>query len=279
MPDKKSLGTYESKLNFSDEETKTINNSPNKEIERNRVILSKIDFVDTSFYAYIASLNRERRGTSLFSRVSVIGLTTASAILTPVATKSILSGTAAAVAGTDVAVSSEIYDDLNSTAIITQMLASRKRISERIKVGMGKLIADYPVYVAELDIMDYFRAGSYLMASTELITSASASSETSLTNTLRLNYGRSENAEKIRTWLLKPDPDPNRKGKYIQDKIRLEILIKWLNENSRFINAINQKSGVEVKSITDKMIDVFLFGDTYSDLQNEFVEKNGLISK
>lgn len=248
-----------------------------KKALRNAAAGAALGRIDQAFHKFISDVNREKRATSLVSRVAVIGLSAAATIVTPPGTKEILAGTATAVAGSEAALKSEVYDDLTTTAIIAQMVASRKRVGDELRANLTKSAEDYPLELAELDWRNYYLAGTVLAAQVELVGSATASSNTTVGETYKGSFAGDAPAKTIRGWLFQQDPEkPN---EVVVNKERKAQLIKWLTDDDRLKKAIMKAAGTAPDEIGDLEMTAFLYHEQYADIRKEFVEKSGLIAK
>ena len=108
--------------------------------------------MDMQYTVYEAALTRERQGVGFGAALATIGLTTASTLVTAVATKDILTGTAGAVTGARAAYDNDILFAHSVQWIQTQMRAQRARVAERLLAGMRMSTTDYPLAMALSDL-------------------------------------------------------------------------------------------------------------------------------
>jgi len=128
---------------------------------RNDWLAGRMYAMDMQYTAYEAGLTRERQGVGFGAALATIGLTTASTLVTAVATKDILTGTAGAVTGARAAYDNDILLAHGVQWIQTQMQAKRAEVKARILAGMRLSTIEYPLAAALSDLEAYYRAGTF----------------------------------------------------------------------------------------------------------------------
>jgi hypothetical protein len=128
---------------------------------RNDWLGGRMYAIDMQYTAYEGALTRERQGVGFGAALATIGLTTASTLVTAVATKDILTGTAGAVTGARAAYDNDVLLAHGVQWIQSQMRAQRARVAQRILIGMRQSSRDYPLAAALSDLEEYYRAGTF----------------------------------------------------------------------------------------------------------------------
>jgi len=134
---------------------------PSRRRLRNDWIGARMYAIDIQYTPYEAALTKERQGVGFGAAATTIALTTASGLVTPVATKNVLTGLAGFVTGARAAYDSDILLAHSVQWIQTQMEANRADISSRILKGMKLSTTDYPLAAALSDLEAYYRAGTF----------------------------------------------------------------------------------------------------------------------
>jgi hypothetical protein len=129
-------------------------------IIRNEIIAQRMYAVDVQYSQYEASLTRESQQVGFAAVTTAEGLTTASTLVVPAATKSILSALATAVLATRGHYNSEILLAQTMRTIQKQMRASRAKVATQISARMAQSVADYPLSEALGEVEEYYRAGT-----------------------------------------------------------------------------------------------------------------------
>ncbi len=139
---------------------------------RNDWLAGRMYAIDMQYTVYEAALTRERQGVGFGAAVAAIGLTTASTLVSAVATKDILAGTAGAVTGARAAYDNDVLLAHSVQWIQSQMRTRRSQVAERLLRGMKNSTTNYPLAAALLDLEDYYRAGTFtggMIATTETL--------------------------------------------------------------------------------------------------------------
>lgn len=141
---------------------------------RNQILTARMYIADVEYHNYEARLTREMQDEGLLATATSLGLTTSSTLLTPVATKTILSGIATAVTGLDKTYNEKELLSNTIQALQTQMRVDRKTQAAVIYAKMFKdagsnvktptSIAEYPLPMALSDVDAYYQAGTIASA-------------------------------------------------------------------------------------------------------------------
>lgn len=127
---------------------------------RNEIIAQRMYAVDVQYTIYETALTREGQEVGFGALTTAEGLSTAATLVTPAATKSILSAAATGVLAVKGHYESEILLAQTMRTIQKQMRASRNVIATNISTRMNLSVADYPLTVAMSDVEEYFSAGT-----------------------------------------------------------------------------------------------------------------------
>jgi hypothetical protein len=147
---------------------------------RNDFVAARMYAIDIQYTAYEAALTRERQGLGFGAAATTIGLTTASKLVTPVATKDLLTSVAGAVTGVNAAYGDEVLLSHGMQWIQSQMRAQRARVAERMLLGMRMSTSDYPLAAVLSDLEEYYRAGTFtggLLSTSETVAADAKLSE------------------------------------------------------------------------------------------------------
>lgn len=128
---------------------------------RNAMISGRMYAIDIQYTAYESALTRERQNVGFGAAATTIGLATASTLVTPTATKDLLTGLAGFVTGARAAYDNDILFAHSVQWIQTQMRTQRSTVADRILRGMRASTEDYPMAAALSDLEDYYRAGTF----------------------------------------------------------------------------------------------------------------------
>jgi hypothetical protein len=139
---------------------------------RNDYIAARMYAIDIQYTPYEAALTKERQGVGFGAAATTVALTTASGLVSPVATKNVLTGLAGFVTGARAAYDSDVLLSHSVQWIQSQMEANRAYVSNRILNGMKQSTTDYPLAAALSDLEAYYRAGTFtggLLSTSEVI--------------------------------------------------------------------------------------------------------------
>ena len=117
--------------------------------------------IDTYYYAFEASLIRERQEVGFISSIISIGLSGAVPLVNAEATKNILGAASAGLQGATKAYSDEVLFQKTVQVLATQMRAHRDIVASEILGRMRSLDIDaYPLSMALSDVDEYYAAGT-----------------------------------------------------------------------------------------------------------------------
>lgn len=116
--------------------------------------------IDVQYTQYETALTRESQEVGFAALTTAEGLSTASTLIVPAASKTILSGLATAVLATKGHYGSEVLLAQTMRTIQKQMRTSRNRIATQISARMAQNVVDYPLSVALSDVEEYYSAGT-----------------------------------------------------------------------------------------------------------------------
>ena len=136
---------------------------------RNQLVTARMYIADLEYHAYEARLTKDIEEEGLAATLASLGLTTSATLLTPVATKTILSGIATSVTGADKAFNEKVLLSNTIQALQTQMRADRKEQAAAIyaKMMTGSAptpIGQYTLPMALSDVDGYYQAGTVASA-------------------------------------------------------------------------------------------------------------------
>jgi hypothetical protein len=127
---------------------------------RNEIIADRMYAIDVQYTEYESNLTRERQEVGFGTLATAGALGTASTLVTPVVTKSVLSGLSTLTLATKGHYDSEVLLAQTIQTIQKQMRASRNLIAANISAKLVKGVADYPLAAALSDLEDYYNAGT-----------------------------------------------------------------------------------------------------------------------
>jgi hypothetical protein len=143
---------------------------PDKAVARNEMLTARMYITDMEYQVYEANLTKEIQDEGLLGTATVLGLTTASTLVSPAPTKTILSGLATGVTGLDKAYNEKELLSSAMQALQTQMRADRKAQAAEIYARMfrdtgGAIkkptpIGEYTWAMALSDAEAYYQAGT-----------------------------------------------------------------------------------------------------------------------
>jgi hypothetical protein len=144
-------------------------NWSDKAVARNEMLTARMYVADMEYQVYEANLTKEIQDEGLLGTATLLGLTTASTLVSPAPTKTILSGLATGVAGLDKAYNEKELLSNAMQALQTQMRADRKaqaaEIYAKMLRGTGNAkqptpIGEYTWSMALADAEAYYQAGT-----------------------------------------------------------------------------------------------------------------------
>jgi hypothetical protein len=145
-------------------------NWPDKGAARNEMLTARMYVADMEYQVYEANLTKEIQDEGLLGTATILGLTTASTLVAPAPTKTILSGLATGVTGLDKAYNEKELLSNAMQALQTQMRADRKAEAAEIYAKMFRdsgngikkptPISEYTWTMALADAEAYYQAGT-----------------------------------------------------------------------------------------------------------------------
>jgi hypothetical protein len=163
---------------------------------RNDWIAARMYAIDIQYTAYESALTRERQSVSFGAAATTLGLTTASGLIAPVATKNLLTGLAGFVTGTRAAYDNDILLAHSVQWIQSQMQATRATVYNRILTGMRLSTTAYPLAAALSDLEAYYRAGTFtggLLATSQVVAGDAQAAEDDKANIVEVKFSPTTN--------------------------------------------------------------------------------------
>ena len=127
---------------------------------RNKFIASRLVITNIEYLKYIKNLSAEESQIHSATDILVLSLDAISTAMSPVNTKTVLSGVSSITGGTRMAIDKNAYHDKTMSALISTMNAQRKEILNRLLKGTVLDLNGYPFEQALADISDYYLAGT-----------------------------------------------------------------------------------------------------------------------
>jgi hypothetical protein len=131
---------------------------------------------DLQFSAFEESLFGDTRKGSFTATLATLGLTTAAAASSGGGSQ-VLSGIAAFIIGGREAFQKEVLNERTIIAVHTAMRAKRAQVALRIRTGLGRSIAQYPMELGLADISEYYSAGTVLGALVDITENVGAAAQ------------------------------------------------------------------------------------------------------
>ncbi|MBY3181023.1 hypothetical protein HFO24_04970 [Rhizobium laguerreae] len=127
---------------------------------RNNLIAARMYAIDVAYTQYESSLTTESQTIAFFSSTATNALTGTATLITPVATKNILTGSASFLNATTANYNDSVLFKQTTQILQTQMRANRAAVASLIIRRMRQSDSDYPLAFALSDIEEYYRAGT-----------------------------------------------------------------------------------------------------------------------
>jgi|KBSSwiStaDraftv2_1062776.scaffolds.fasta_scaffold57782_2 hypothetical protein len=144
---------------------------------RNEIVFARMRAIDSYYYAFEASLIRERQEVGFISSIISIGLSGAVPLVSAVDTKNILGAASSGLQGATKAYSDEVLFQKTVQVLTTQMRARRDIIASDLVSRLRTLdIEAYPLSMALSDVDEYYAAGTIAGALIEIQKTVSAES-------------------------------------------------------------------------------------------------------
>ncbi|MEA2823198.1 MAG: hypothetical protein QOJ86_5202 [Bradyrhizobium sp.] len=167
-------------------------------VGRNEIIAARMREIDSYYYAFEASLIRERQELGFVSSIVSLGLTGAIPLAASLGTKSALGAASTFVQGGTKAFSDEVLFQKTVQVLATQMRAQRAFVGADIIDRMRRLDTDaYPLSMALGDLDEYYAAGTIAGALIEIQKTVGAKS----------TAGEVVKAEMMRGGAFRPNED------------------------------------------------------------------------
>jgi len=176
---------------------------------RNDWIAARMYAIDIQYTTYEAALTKERQNVGFGAAAATLGLTTASGLLTPVATKNVLTGLAGFVTGTRAAYDNDVLLAHSVQWVQSQMRTQRSIVAERILRGMRASTVDYPLAAALSDLEDYYRAGTFtggMLGTSEALGAEARFAEQLKQDRIEVNYVSTATGRSLRACYLRKRP-------------------------------------------------------------------------
>jgi hypothetical protein len=127
---------------------------------RNEIIAQRMYAIDVQYTLYENALTRETQEIGFGALTTAEGLSTAATLVTPAATKTILSAAATGVLAVKGHYDSEVLLAQSMRTIQKQMRSSRNMIAAGISAKLVQPVSEYPLTAALSDLEEYYAAGT-----------------------------------------------------------------------------------------------------------------------
>ena len=144
--------------------------------DRDRYIMDAMVTIDEEFKLFVRELGVNITGLDTLNNLAVSGTTLAAAGVPTASTKTILSLIASGLVGTKATAQKNYFNQLALPAFVAKMIANRERIKQQILLRMRNNIELYDVNTANLDLLEYERAGGLFETSASIVSEAVAAS-------------------------------------------------------------------------------------------------------
>ena len=175
---------------------------------RNEIIAARMRAIDTYYYAFEASLIRERQEIGFISSIISIGLSGAVPLVSATQTKNILGAASSGVQGATKAFSDEVLFQKTVQVLATQMRARRDAVAADIFTRMKTLDIDaYPLSMGLSDIDAYYAAGTIAGALIEIqktVSDKAKDGEDARTNAVEVTFVSNAATQSLQACLRKP---------------------------------------------------------------------------
>ncbi len=126
---------------------------------RDQIINGRLAAIDIQFSVFQKNLREEGLNLNIGADIVTLGLSAAGGLVTG-GSSQILSATSAAVIGTKASVDKHAFYEETMPALFAQMIAQRKIVLVKIRRGLNRSTADYPLQQGIAELVDYQYAGS-----------------------------------------------------------------------------------------------------------------------
>lgn len=145
--------------------------NPSDATSCNTLLYAGIALIDFNYRRYVDAATQGRATFETASDITSIGLSTASTLMDPTGTKTILSGLSTAVQGSKASVEKNFYQDITTFVFISRMDAERAKVLKEITgqnaVADGKTPAALTFGAVMVYLGQYYQAGTTLNALTK----------------------------------------------------------------------------------------------------------------
>jgi hypothetical protein len=175
---------------------------------RNEIISARMREIDSYYFAFEASLIRERQELGFVSTIVSLGLTGAIPLASSLGTKNALGAASTFIQGGTKAFSDEVLFQKTVQVLATQMRAHRAFVAANIITRMRTLdLEAYPLAMALGDLDDYYAAGTIAGALIEIqktVGAASSIAEAAKANTMEFTFLSNSSTLSLQACLRKP---------------------------------------------------------------------------
>jgi hypothetical protein len=148
-----------------------------RKARRNQILHALIFLTDLNYHEYERDLYTGKASTDTFFDIAVLGFTSAATLSGGEAAKSILSAIATGLTGTRLAIDKNFFREQATPVLIAKMRASRIEKLNIILGGTDKEIDIYPLERGLLHILEYYNAGTVIVALHDVAKEAAASAK------------------------------------------------------------------------------------------------------
>lgn len=229
---------------FNKEHIQKYENSASEEGRRrirNEIINGRIAAIDIQFSLFQQKLHEEGLNLNVGADAALLGLGAAGALVSG-GTSQVLSATSAALTGFRESIDKNAFFEQTMPALFAQMVAQRKRVLAKIRMGLAADSSAYPLQQGLADVQDYQYVGSIPGSIATIVEDAGATS-VEATKTLDetfdkvVNFQMDKGAQSLEEYLGPPDA----KGNFDQVKTQ-NIRNCWkkvgVPENTLFVDFI-----------------------------------------
>lgn len=127
---------------------------------RDEVVNSQIRAIDLQFTTFSQELVKESVGLNTVVDLTVIGLGAATGVIDGETTKSVLGVLSGGITGMKGVIDKDVFYSKTMPVLLAQMEAQRKVQLAKIRTGLSLDTRRYPLSAAQVDIEEYYKAGS-----------------------------------------------------------------------------------------------------------------------
>jgi len=162
------------KYGTDDALSKALNAADGSKTTRNQILNDFIFLIDMNYHFVERGLYGRKAGYDFATDFTATTLSSLSALSGLSNIKTTLSAIASGVTSTHASFSKNVLQDLQMTAVIYKMRAMRSERLLRLIAGMEKGVTEYPIEQGIVDLGEYYNAGTFTSAVTELAVQAAA---------------------------------------------------------------------------------------------------------